>query len=628
MGKSIKTGIAAAAMCLTLVGCQKYDFTPISEGEAAYVNYENAFIEKFGEPAPDQTWGFGSTNVAKSGMTRAITPTYSFPNDADASKFLTAVPEGVEMYKGYNQLVSYVDETFTGKDLQIQGVWSTEGTKTNTLYVKGNVDFSSINFYAANGAEIYILEGSILKLPVDGNNTTNIQQNVKIYLAKDAKLKTTGELKINSASVYSHGAIEAKKIDINGTGVLYNTGNVNVVESITIGNGESVLVNDGTLTGASLQTAGSGKVQNNGTATISGETLVDSNNNTWVNNGQYNTGYFKFNAMSDQVINNCRLNVSETFSVTLGDGVGGIFRMDGAAGVVAKNFKAAGPFRIEMGGKSVFKVTETAVFDAAKANYGVYGIGNDYAVFHANKIEAGSANQGYEVTYGGNLYVVANTTHFENGFSGAYPYIDFKDGCTENNIYENGNVPAITINETNCNPGFKGNSTGSSPTPIRIIAEDLSASEGSDFDFNDVVFDVQLNWPEQGLHTITLLAAGGTLPLTVGGEEVHAKFGVETGKMVNTAGWTAKIDPVTFIVYGNYSNANEIEVRVKKGNDWPLLTAEQGKAASKIAVPNTYKWCEELKDIEEVYPDFKDYVNNPQLKWWETPVENAAVYNK
>lgn len=42
MGKSIKTGIAAAAMCLTFVGCQKYDFTPISDGEAAYVNYENA----------------------------------------------------------------------------------------------------------------------------------------------------------------------------------------------------------------------------------------------------------------------------------------------------------------------------------------------------------------------------------------------------------------------------------------------------------------------------------------------------------------------------------------------------------------------------------------------------------
>lgn len=250
-------------------------------------------------------------------------------------------------------------------------------------------------------------------------------------------------------------------------------------------------------------------------------------------------------------------------------------------------------------------------------------------------------NGGY---FANNLYVSAgtweNTDVDGNGMQGWTAGRKFE---TIRNAAGNGNVtfvekttdPNDEIIPSNdfeagvkgCSPGFNGKVIPD-PTPIRIIAEDLSASEGSDFDFNDVVFDVIMNYPKTGEHTITLLAAGGTLPLTVGGEEVHAKFGVETGKMVNTAGWTAKIDPVTFIVYGNYSNANEIEVRVKKGNDWPLLTAEQGKAASKIAVPNTYKWCEELKDIEEVYPDFKDYVNNPQLKWWETPVENAAVYNK
>ena len=43
-----------------------------------------------------------------------------------------------------------------------------------------------------------------------------------------------------------------------------------------------------------------------------------------------------------------------------------------------------------------------------------------------------------------------------------------------------------------CTPGFRGKPE---PETIRIIAEDLSASEGSDFDFNDVVFDVQMNWP-------------------------------------------------------------------------------------------------------------------------------------
>ena len=76
MRKQLMTGVAAAAICLGLASCSRYDFTPISEGEQAYVNYENAFIEKFGEPAPDQTWGFGSADangggVAQGAITRA-----------------------------------------------------------------------------------------------------------------------------------------------------------------------------------------------------------------------------------------------------------------------------------------------------------------------------------------------------------------------------------------------------------------------------------------------------------------------------------------------------------------------------------------------------------------------------
>ena len=76
MRKQLMTGVAAAAICLGLASCSRYDFTPISEGEQAYVNYENAFIEKFGEPAPDQTWGFGSADANGGGVAqRAITRT-------------------------------------------------------------------------------------------------------------------------------------------------------------------------------------------------------------------------------------------------------------------------------------------------------------------------------------------------------------------------------------------------------------------------------------------------------------------------------------------------------------------------------------------------------------------------
>ena len=263
--------------------------------------------------------------------------------------------------------------------------------------------------------------------------------------------------------------------------------------------------------------------------------------------------------------------------------------------------------------------------DASKADYGVYGpTSGGYAVFQAQNIVAGTAEQGYEITYGNNLYVVANS-HFAQGYSGTYPFIDFKGGCSESNIFIEGNMPNYSITRSECNPGFGGKPE---PEAIRIIAEDLSASEGSDFDFNDVVFDVQLNWPSEGKHTITLLAAGGKLPLTIAGEEVHAKFGVPTNKMVNTESWTEQKAPVTFIIEGNYTNANDIEVRVQKGSDWPLLTAPKGKAASKIAVSTEYKWVKELQDITNAYEDFDTYVTtgNP-AKWWESNKNDTYIYN-
>ena len=70
--------------------------------------------------------------------------------------------------------------------------------------------------------------------------------------------------------------------------------------------------------------------------------------------------------------------------------------------------------------------------------------------------------------------------------------------------------PNINIPETPCNPGFKGGN------PLyRVIAEDLSASEAGDFDFNDVVFDVVK--AEGGSTTLKLICAGGVLPLRVRG---------------------------------------------------------------------------------------------------------------
>lgn len=169
---------------------------------------------------------------------------------------------------------------------------------------------------------------------------------------------------------------------------------------------------------------------------------------------------------------------------------------------------------------------------------------------------------------------------------------------------------------------------------IRIIAEDLSASEGSDFDFNDVVFDVKYGHPQWDKTTIILQAAGGKLPLCIGqideAYEVHNLFGVSLNTMVNTEDWTAHKDPVTFVLDGNYNwNAKNIPVYVKKGNDWVELTAPQGKAASKIAVSTDYKWVKELQDISKAYEKFDKYVKNGHpAKWWKNKnKDDTYIYN-
>ena len=169
---------------------------------------------------------------------------------------------------------------------------------------------------------------------------------------------------------------------------------------------------------------------------------------------------------------------------------------------------------------------------------------------------------------------------------------------------------------------------------IRIIAEDLSASEGSDFDFNDVVFDVKYGYPAGDKTTIILQAAGGKLPLRIGvldeEHEVHKLFGVSLNTMVNTEDWTAHKDPVTFTIDVQYGNENivNLPIWVQKGSDWVQLTAPKGKAASKIAVSTDYKWVKELKDISNAYKNFDTYVTSGKpAEWWKDNKDDSLIYN-
>lgn len=137
---------------------------------------------------------------------------------------------------------------------------------------------------------------------------------------------------------------------------------------------------------------------------------------------------------------------------------------------------------------------------------------------------------------------------------------------------------------------------------------------------------------------MTLYAAGGTLPLTVAGHEVHAEFGYpnpnENGlyKMINT-GALADVNNVpikSFDVSSQKSTrGKDITILVDKGTknaegvhvaNWIELTATGGKPAAKVCVGTDFatakKLCDERQSIKTRYPKFSEWVADaPTLLW-------------
>ena len=168
------------------------------------------------------------------------------------------------------------------------------------------------------------------------------------------------------------------------------------------------------------------------------------------------------------------------------------------------------------------------------------------------------------------------------------------------------------------------------PTPTyRVIAEDLNAEEASDFDFNDVVFDVEPN--EAGnAAKIVVRAAGGIYKLTVAGQEVHAAFG-QTAKadglypMINTQPWNPDVKATLIESYsGDFSSdaairntIKNIEIKVYKPGfeeNGIELSAQTGKPACKILVDQTFNVVTERTGIADKNTNFNKYVQGT----WDT----------
>lgn len=242
-------------------------------------------------------------------------------------------------------------------------------------------------------------------------------------------------------------------------------------------------------------------------------------------------------------------------------------------------------------------------------------------------------------------------------------------------------------------------------TKGRVFVEDLYNANRADIDYNDAVFDgiiwvdytVQVERDDQGHESITeivdgqrkfrveiaLLAAGGTIPMTIAGSkfgDVHTAFGVGLTTIVNTVGEASNVFGSTITgkeyVYKEFDYTSEIEAILNAGG-WPTLNSipidvewvtgdvkvaarlnnkethtyqkdENGRLVVDangdpiivdssdpvvphvIQVPIGTAWPQErvnigLKD-EGPYHLFPDYVSDHNVKFWESDVDNFYLY--
>ncbi len=464
----------------------------------------------------------------------------TFPDAPDASNFKTAVPGDA-----LNPTEYWMSQS--GNFVVQQGQTDLNFYNGNcNVYIPGGT-YSFSSFAINNNTNIYLLPGANVQMSTYAWK----YGNVHVYIAEGATLK--GDINAN-VHFYNRGTIDAANINLYSSwnqwwddpnasdGTLYNEGRVlasgsyhiddrcqtvndNIIEAGTVTvdedaqllnrqtltvtgelgvkNDRSLFINEGETTAAAVGVEGSADFYNDGIITVSGTTTVNSNQCTWHNDGTYTTYNYVYQAGSTDVINNCKLIVTNRFYLGLGDTDQNRFRLNGGGSVVTKDFEFSGPGFFDMGAGSLLQVTGTAYMAITKDVYGIYGPATgDYSVFQAKEIVRRSdvsPNQGFVANYFGHLYV-ATDSHFDFGYSdksaeqqaagetGAQPYyrLDAASGAMMTGF----SGADVHVQDNGCGANYQGlprlqepNATSFS---LRYCFEDNFPQVG-DYDFNDVV---------------------------------------------------------------------------------------------------------------------------------------------
>ncbi len=671
---------------LAIASCSKMDDYATSPAEIVQAKYNQAFYNYVeGKIDPNQTWGFSDDAYTRSGadITRSISvngDAYDkFPSADDvAANFPTAIPEGAvevsqleALYKGTKVQTQYGETTLwdlyaiysnvitEGFNLKITQAGTTElgGSYQNAGYdaTAGKNVARPYNVYVnvdgdvtlkRNGSthfNLYILKGNVT---LESNYG---EQAGLISVAAGATLndQRNSVAANQGVKIFNRGTINAtntQKYDIGNFCTVYNEGKFNVTGALTYSPGDANtsyfmnLGDDAELTASAMTLNSAGNFYNDGKVVINGETNVTQKDIYWVNAGYYKTGSIVFSAKNATFYNYCQLIVT-----------GNAHMYDGEFNLMPNSYTEVATaemdnFIVNMGGNAGINI-KGAVRVKAQGDgtfQGFKNFGTNNYVLIGGKVTVDSHKKTFSVESGITYSIkeieivrggsVVTEAQLQEEKSGDYPVLDLQG--TEAPF---GKL-TVTPKEfgQGCGATWTTDTTPPTPTPsvnpntIRIIAEDLSAAGGTDFDFNDVVLDVTFGNPAK----VVLTHAGGTLPLRINGNdawEVHKLFGVwkedpadlNKQEMVNTNRGPSKpaVD-LTNELNVSISSRSEADTKLKlevyKEGSWIEMTSPKGEPACKLAVGQDFKVLDERQSIKKEYPDFLSWVRgeNFSSQWW------------
>ena len=132
MKKYLLTGMAAMMFCGVFTSCSRDTDFGQTKQQQIQETYEEAFISRFGNPSPNQDWGFGSQTTAQA-RTRAVVdnPTVTLIGNsfnktlADMSDLLaTAISSGTNVdayYSNFTKYTSWWGSKWNDQFYQING---------------------------------------------------------------------------------------------------------------------------------------------------------------------------------------------------------------------------------------------------------------------------------------------------------------------------------------------------------------------------------------------------------------------------------------------------------------------------------------------------------------------------